>query len=251
MSKLHEVLAVVNDTDTVAAGVMDEAIKTFGKANRFEAFNKTLKMLDSDRENEEAAGAETKEMTTTVQRKLDYVSGHIKRNIDAIMQKEATNQEAHADVILDDGTVVLENVPVGGLLALENKIPKWRAVYASILTLQPGIDWVPDSSKGDNVYVSKHDIVRNKTEKKTEPVVMYEATKEHPAQVKEVSKDIVVGKFTTRVWSGMITPAEKSTLLERWDDLLRAVKKARMRANEQEVVVKKVGDSLFKFIHAK
>ncbi|MFW9928137.1 MAG: hypothetical protein ACFFD1_01945 [Candidatus Thorarchaeota archaeon] len=250
MSELHEVLAVIGNTEIVAANVIDEAIKTFGKSDRFMAHSKNLKMISESREAEEAAGAEVSEMATTVQRKLDYVRGHIERNLDAILQKEATNQKAKADVVLEDGTVVLTNVPVGGLLALENKIPKWRAMYAAIPTLQPGIDWILDLDKGDNVFVSKHDVVRNKTEKITEPVILYEATKEHPAQVKEVSKDIVVGVFTTRIWSGMITPARKSVLLGRLDELLRSVTKARMRANKQEIVQREDSKKIFDFIHA-
>jgi len=249
MGKLHEVLAVISDTDVVAADVTAEAIQTFKKPERLTGMSKTLKMVDSSREHEEAAGAEERVVVTTVQRKLDYVAGHLIRNIDAILQKETTNTEAKADVILEDGTILLERVPATGLLALENKIPKWRAMYENIPTLQPGIDWLEDEDQVTGVYVATPDEVRNKTEKVTEPVVLYKHTPEHPAQVKEVSKDIVVGHFTTRRWSGMITPARKSELLGRLDELLRAVKKARMRANEQEVIDVQVGKTIFDFVH--
>jgi hypothetical protein len=47
----------------------------------------------------------------------------------------------------------------------------------------------------------------------------------------------------------MITPARKSELLDRIDKLLRAVKKARQRANGTEVVKVNVGKSIMDFIN--
>lgn len=50
--------------------------------------------------------------------------------------------------------------------------------------------------------------------------------------------------------SGMLSPSEKSDLLERTDNLIRAVKEARQRANTVEAVVQKgFGDTIFGYLH--
>jgi hypothetical protein len=122
------------------------------------------------------------------------------------------------------------------LLGLEEKLKRLREVFDKIPTLPPGIEWKPDPDRGDNVYKMSYPEVTRRTRKVTKPVVLYEATDKHPAQVKEVSEDIPVGKFTKVAWSGMMSPAEKSRLLARVDRLSRAVKQARQRANTTEVV---------------
>ena len=55
------------------------------------------------------------------------------------------------------------------------------------------------------VWVGTNPEVTTKQEKIISPVVLYEATDKHPAQIKEISKDIVVGSFTKTVSSGAIT----------------------------------------------
>lgn len=47
-----------------------------------------------------------------------------------------------------------------------------------------------------------------------------------------MSDDLPIGVIRETEWSGMITPAEKSLLLGRVDEMLRAVKQARARANQ-------------------
>ena len=79
---------------------------------------------------------------------------------------------------------------------------------------------------------------------------MYDATKEHPAQVESITTDVAIGKITVNNWSGMLSPAQKSILLGKIDTLIRAVKKARQRANTTEVVKVNIGDKLFDFINS-
>jgi hypothetical protein len=81
--------------------------------------------------------------------------------------------------------------------------------------------------------------------------VLYDATEEHPAQLETWSEDIPIGKFTETLWSGMLSPAEKSAKLGRIDKLLRAVKKARQRANAVDVVDVTIGKELFNYIEGK
>jgi hypothetical protein len=78
-------------------------------------------------------------------------------------------------------------------------------------------------------------------------IILYEATKEHPAQVELISYDVIIGTWSTTRSSGKITPAEKHLMLERAGELLVAVKKARAKANECGVVPVK-SDKFFNYI---
>jgi hypothetical protein len=250
MGQLHELLAVDRDLAGAAKVVVDEATNTFSKKTEHFLGNvKRLELFDESRKQEEAGFAEEKTITTTVQQKLDYVAEHLVRYVDVLAQKEATNQAAKADVVLNDGFVLLADIPATMLLSLENHLERWRLMYHSIPTLQPGIEWVPDPNQGEGVYKSEQLEIRNKTEKVIRHKVLYEATKDHPAQIEKWTEDAPIGKFINLRWSGMISPAEKSKLLGRIDNLIYAVKQARMRANTQEVVKVSIGKKIFDYIN--
>lgn len=247
MAKLHEILAVEGDLDATARKVTDEAIDTFHKKpDHFIEQHRSLVLFDDDRSSENLD--ESKALVTTVADKLSYVRGHIERYFDTFARKEATNQTAKADLVID-GVTLIEDAPATMLLGLESKLKTMRAMYEAIPTLQPGADWVLDPDRGADIFKSSEPEVRMKTEKQIQHKVLVEATKEHPAQIEKWNADVPVGKITLRSWSGMMSPAEKSALLGRIDTLIRAVKKARQRANTAEVVDIFIGSALFGFIH--
>lgn len=107
--------------------------------------------------------------------------------------------------------------------------------------------WV-HSQVADGAWETQTEDVTTKTEKVVTPVVLYEATKEHPAQVKEMSKDEVVGVFSTKSFSGAATSLQKAQCLERLDQLLVAVKMARMRANSVQIQKMHVGETIANYL---
>jgi len=247
MPKLHELLAVEGDLEGTYRKILEETKTTFTKkTDHFMGFVRKLQLFD-----EEAVpvAPDYKELDTTVEAKLDYQKGHVIRYLDAVLQKELTNTAAKADLIVD-GKKIAKELPATFLLGLETKLKHIREVYANIPTLQPGIKWEKDEDKGSGVYITVNPEETYQTEKIVEPVVMYEATKEHPAQVKEAAKTIKTGKYKRTVWSGMLSPAEKSTVLGRIDKLIRAAKKARQRANTTEVIKATVAKEIFDFIES-
>lgn len=251
MPKLHEVLAVDSDLAETAKKIAAEALVTFQKkADHFFGMIKRLEMFDESRKQEEQGAQESKELVTTVQEKVDYVAEHIIRHLDCLAQKESTNQVAQADVELEDGSKLLDTVPATLLLSLENKLALFRKVYEGIPTLAPGLEWAEDPSQREGVYKSTHDITRHKTEQTFKSKILVQPTKEHPAQIEKWTEQVPIGNFITTQWSGMVSPARKSELLGRIDSLLRAIKKARMRANSTEVVKKSIGKVIFDYIHA-
>lgn len=248
MAKLHEILAVEGGLDATQRKIVEEARETFGKrADHFIASHRALEMFDVNAAGQNAE--DHKAMVTTVADKLDYVASTVTRYLDVLLQKEATNQHAQADIELD-GTILAAKVPVGMLLGLESRLGVMRDMYLAIPTLAPGRHWQTDPATGRGVYLDSHPDVKMKTQKTAQHKILVDATKEHPAQVEKWFEDVPVGKITATTWSGMLSPAEKSDILERLDRLMRAVKRARMRANNVDVVPGKIGRRLFDYIHA-
>ena len=247
--KLHELLAVEQGLQTAAKKINEETVKTFGK--RDEHFVGTVREIKHFAEEDfKLDVTEYKEMVTTVGEKLSYAAGPNIRALDAFVQKEATNQMARADFVVDE-KVLIAAMPGTALLGLEGKLTELRAVYEAIPTLSPGPTWLADrdrDAKG-RVYRSENPDVTFRTRRVIKPVIMAPATREHPAQVQAVNEDVPVAKITTQHLSGMITTAEKSDLLARLDKLIRAAKRARQRANNTEVVKATIGKILFDYIH--
>lgn len=244
--QLHEVLAVEPDLLKSMRKVIDEAKHTFKeKASHFVAWTKVYHSINED--DIENGRAENHEMTTTVDEKLDYISDFIVKAIDCTAQKEATNQKASAKLSI--GVATFDNVPATLLLNLEHRTKELRELLNTIPTLQPGVDWQEDHTfNKDNVYKCHTPQETSRTKKTVRGVELSPATDRHPAQVEKVTEDVPIGKYVQTVWSGMITPAKKSRILGRLDEVEHAIKKARMRANTQAVAKLDIGRSLMDYI---
>lgn len=247
MAKLHELLAVEGDLEGTYKKILEETKANFTKhPDRYFGQHQRVEPFD---ENAPKEADSHKEMDDTVPDKLDYTEGHVIRYLDAVQQKERTNQEARADLVVD-GKTIASDVPATFLLGLENKLKMIRsAIYDTIPTLQPGIKWEKDESQGPNIYKRVHADEKFRTKKVMKNHVIAEATKEHPAQVQVYNEDEKIARVITDTWCGMISSAEKSDLLGRVDKLLRAVKKARQKANTTETVNVTIGKELFAYIH--
>lgn len=248
MPKLHEVVAIEGGLQTVARDANNEAIKTFGKKD--EHFIGRVRAISHFAEEDTKLDTvEESELVTTVPDKLLYLKWPNVRALDAYLQKESANQEAKADIEIDGHTLVA-GVPATVLLGLETKLVEFRKVIEVIPTLAPGQDWQEDFTKRaqGGVYYGQHEDVTFRTKRILKPIIMAPATKEHPAQVQAVQEDTPVAKIITRHWSGMMSSADKSQLLERADRLIRAVKRARQRANMTEAPKKHIGQDLIEFI---
>ncbi|OHB85689.1 MAG: hypothetical protein A2Z38_04120 [Planctomycetes bacterium RBG_19FT_COMBO_48_8] len=167
---------------------------------------------------------------------------------DVIFQKNCTNAVAMANIILTDGTVVAEDIPVDELMGLEVRLSRIKSVLTVMPTIDAAVNWEPDPAMGRHVFKAVEPQCTAKTSKTLYAVVLYEATKEHPAQVKEAAKDEVIGTFVKQDWTTAVTAQQKADTLKRVDDLIAAVKAARMRANKTEVVQRKIGSDIMQLI---
>jgi len=247
-SKLHQLLAVEGDLGGIAGKVTLETRTNFTKhPDRYMGHRTSVEPFDEGAAKE---ADDIKALDDTVKAKLDYTAEHLSRYLDCVLQKEATNQVACADLVVD-GVTIATNLPATFLLGLEKKLKNIRdSIYQAIPTLQPGVHWELDPSQGENVYKRVHPEERFRTKRVRKNHVLAEATKEHPAQVEMFTEDVNVARVVKNVWSGMISVAEKSALLGRVEKLLRGVKKARQIANNTQVVKVTVGKELFDYINA-
>ncbi|MCY4584178.1 MAG: hypothetical protein OXE50_15490, partial [Chloroflexi bacterium] len=163
-------------------------------------------------------------------------------------QKDTTNQEARANIVVD-GVTLAEDVPATFLLGLENHLKRLKPLYEAIPTLQPGVNWSEDSDKGKGVYKAPPETTF-RTEKVRRHEIIVEATEHHPAQTESFSVDVPIARVTNIKTSGMLTPVDKSTLLGRFDALIQAVKRARQRANGTEVINRNIGQMLVGYLNA-
>ena len=247
MSQLHELLAVEGDLEGTYKKIIEETKTNFIKhPDRY--FGQHVRVEPFD-ENAPKEADVHKELDDTVPSKLKYTQESIVRYLDAVLQKERTNQDAKADLTVD-GVTIAKDVPATFLLGLETKLKIVRqSIYETIPTLQPGIKWEKDETQGSDVYRRVQPEEKFRTKKVMKNHVVAEATKEHPAQVQVYTEDEKVARIVTDTWCGMISPAEKSDLLGKMDKLIRAVKKARQKANTTEVVKVTIGKELFEFIN--
>jgi len=247
MGKLHELLAVEGDLEGTYKKILEETSIQFTKhPDRYFGQHTRIEMFD---ENTLREADVHKELDDTVRAKLEYSGEHVIRYLDAVLQKERTNQEASADIVVDD-EILATAVPATFLLGLETKLKHIRqSLYEVIPTLQPGVRWEADPTQGSGVYKRLYPEEKFRTKKVFKNHIKTEATKEHPAQVDVYTEDEKIARVTTDTWCGMCTPAEKSVLLGRIDKLIRAVKHARQKANSTEVVDMNIGTKIFEFIN--
>lgn len=251
-SMLHEILAVEADAQGTATKILAETAHTFReKGQHFTALHRTLSLLTGDEATNEAlekAEEQHLAMVSTVHEKLAYTLAQVMPFYDVVLQKEATNQEAKADLVTSNGTVIGKDLPATFLLGMEAKLKALRTIYEAVPTLPPGIKWEKDESQGKGIYKMSSPEVRTKTAKTFQHKVLVAPTDKHPAQIEKWEETITIGTYTKDAWSSALTPTEKSDLLARIDDLIQSTKQARQRANSTPVRKINIGAALTKFL---
>jgi hypothetical protein len=245
--KLHELLPIESSHETQAAKVKADLANTFEKKRHL--FEEKRTVFTPSQEGAPAVTETQSDLNTTVLDQLDELTPFLVKSLDASYQVAVANTKAQADVVLDDGKAILKGVPATALLELEKRVASILELLKAIPTLDPAKGYLPDGQKtGKGVYKAR-DVRKVRTRKTFVPLVLAAATKEHPAQVKEGWEDLPIGHISEQEWSGLLTPADKSKLIDRAEEVCRAIRSARARANEQEVdKTAKIGAALLKHI---
>jgi hypothetical protein len=248
MAKLHELLAVDSTLRGQAETTRSDLMVTFQKKGHH--FTKKLVTYKPLAEGLPEKTEAQLDIQTTVADELAWIGDKVAKAVDVGYQIDLANTKAVADIVLEDGvTIVASAVPATALLQIEKRLGDVMDLIKSVPTLDPakGFGRTPDPTQPPGIYRAR-DEVRVRTEKVVRPLVLYPATDKHPAQVQALSTDEPTGHLVTQEWSSLIHSADKGAMLDRVEELTRAVKKARSKANNTEVDNTKIGAKLLGYI---
>lgn len=244
-TKLNQILAIEKGVRARTARELTDAHRETQQVDRLSGVIRTYQPRDDD-------GQELPSESTNVQVVIDRsnqkVADALTRLFDVVATKDYANTHAQADVVVD-GEALLTAVPPTFLLFLEKRLVDLHTYIDKLAVLDPAVAWEPAPTSGEGVSRTAP-VMTAKTNKVPKPVVLYDATKEHPAQVQVFNEDVIVGDWTTIKFSGAITKERKQLLLERVDKLAQAVKYAREQANQLEVTDQNVGAPIFDYLFA-
>lgn len=241
MPKLNQIIAIEKGVKSRVYGEITEMHKSSQKPELFNGFVKIYRKKDEDGED---YPPERKKVQLDAENMLAQVSVLLAELFDVTATKDWGNCHAFADVEVD-GQVLVQNAPVPYLLFLEKQINDIHAFVDKLPVLDEADDWTRDENTG---LFKTAPIPTHRTRKVQKPIVLYEATKEHPAQTQIISEDIVVGYWDTVKHSGALRSPRKQQLLERVEKLSKAVKFAREKANAEEAENQKIGKTIFDYL---
>jgi hypothetical protein len=247
MAKLHELLAVGTNLENQANKTRTDLMATFEKKRHL--FEQKLVTFKSSEEGVSAVTEAQSDIQTTVNKEVEWIGNILSKDIDVGHQIDIANTQAKADIVTEDDEVIAKDVPATSLLQLEKRLKQVHELLVAIPTLDPAKGFSQDENREKGIFKAR-EVLKSRTKKVNKPLVLFPATKEHPAQTQLVTEDVSVGTIQEQEWSAMLTPATKSDLIERCEVLTRAVKKARARANELELDVKshKIGKKLLDYV---
>lgn len=229
MAKLNQIIAIEKGSKSNAYSVLSELNKILQKPELFNGFTKVYSKRDEDGED---LPSESRKVQKTVRGILAQVMDAQSDSWYVTARKEWTNCTAHADIVVDDMTLA-EGVPVTFLLQLEKHLTDLRTFIANLPTLDTNEDWQEDINSGLHKTAA---VQTGRTKKTQRPIVLYDATPEHPAQTQIITEDVLAGYWNTTKQSGAIPVPIKDAYCSKVERLLRAVKEAREAANNIDEV---------------
>ena len=241
--KLNQVIAIMKGAKQEASKQKNEVAELVKKQSLFQGLNRVYQPRDDDGF---VYPPESQKVTMKVSDLIERYQAGTSELLDIAATQDWANTEAAADVVVDD-EVILAAVPVTYLMFLEKQLADIRSFVQALPILPIDRDWDYDANRGYYVTEPKETA---KTKKITEFVVAYEATTEHPAQIKEVTKDVVEGTWSLVELAGAEPRDRVDELLSRVDKLIKAVIQAREEANDLEVERRSTADAVFSYLFA-
>jgi hypothetical protein len=239
--KLNQILAIEKGTKASSNRSLTDLHKKSQVASLYEGRERTYTPTNEDGER---FPPESQKIQVRSKNVVKEVQAALAELFDITFTKDKANLKATADVVVDGKTIASE-VPVTYLLFLEKQLVDLHTFVSKLPVLDPAQSWTWDP--GQSAYRTQP-VESAKTKKLVKPVVLYEATKEHPAQVKEVSEDVVVGYWKTILYSSALSQDRKDELLDRLAKLQNAVKFAREEANATEANREAISGALFGYL---
>jgi hypothetical protein len=239
--KLNQVLAVEKAVKQRTYSTLTEMHKAMQVVALFQGFSKTYEPIDEN-------GLPQPPQNQKVQKNAEEMFNEAKKALTELFDVTATkdwgNQLAKADLVVD-GRTILSGVPATYLLFLDKQLSDLLTLVGKCTELDSSVDWSKDVNSG---LFKSSPVQTQTTQKVQEPIVLFPATDKHPAQTQLITKDVVVGYWTTIKQSGAIPAPRKKELLTRIQKLLDAVRIALEDANMTRVEEQQVGSSVLNYI---
>jgi len=242
--KLNQLLAVERG---IKQKREDEFTKIHQRLQKQELVNGFTKTYQPNDEGGERKPAESKNVQVKATEEVEQLRKGLAELFDVVAMKDRTNCDALADVVVD-GAVLVKGVPATHLLFIEKKLTDLITFIKKLPTLSTDEQWNWNEALG--LYATEP-IETVTTKKVVEHVVVVQPTKEHPAQVKEVSRDVPVGRWKAVKYSSALRESDVRDILERAEKLQKAVKFAREEANQTKVTELSTGRAVLDFIFLK
>lgn len=238
--KLNQVLAIEKGVKSRTQRSITEAYHKIQKDALLSGLFKTYTPLDD-------AGLHLPPEHKRVQVRADEILKGVRKALtellDITARKDFANCDARTDLVV--GNVTVSSVPVTYLLFLEKQLTDLRTLVGKVPVLDSAEDWTFDETTG---VFKTSPVKTTRTQKVHKPIVLYDATEEHPAQTQLVSLDETVGHWSTTKQSGALPAPRREQLLEKLERLLEAVKFARETANSNVAPEVKVGEVVFSYL---
>lgn len=241
MNYLNQIIAMEKGIKSRACANLTEIHRVSSKPDLFSGFAKTYKKKDEEGED---YPQEKKKVVQSVKEQINNVTKILTEMLDITAVKDYTNCKAVADIVVD-GTVLVIDAPATFLLFVEKQVNDIRTFVENLPTLDESEDWTLDVNSGQ---YKTDPISTHKTKKVQKPIILAEATKEHPAQTQLITEDVVVGYWDTVKYSGAIPIPKKKEILEKIEKFSSAVKCAREKANCVPATDVKVGGAIFNYL---
>ena len=241
MKRLNQVLAIEK-------GVRTESHKKITELHRLTASEQAVSGISRTYQPVDDGGEKLPPESVNVQVRHQDAFSAVKEVMGELMDLQATKDVANCAArahVRVDGNDILNNVPATHLLFLEKQLEDLRTFVGKMQVLNPSESWTYDGA--DGLYKTRP-AKTHKTKKLQRPLVMYDATTEHPAQTQLVTEDVVVGHWETVKSSGAISLERKRVIEGRIAKLLKAVKEAREMANMIEAPGQVVGEPIFEYL---
>lgn len=240
--KLHQLLAVLKGASTDAFDALKQTDHVLAKTQLLGGRSKTYSPANDE---------DTTRFPDEYQKVQVHAGEAIKtalaaqiRAMNLTASRDFSNTVAGADVVVD-GEVFVANAPIPFLLWLEERLKNLETFITRLPTLPSDTTWTYSDAEGAWESVA---VETTKTKKVPEVVVLYPATKEHPAQVKVLETDVVQGYWRTRQFSGALPRTDVTAMRARVRKLQDAVKTAIMEANSATASEVQPGSKIYSYL---
>lgn len=241
MAKQGQILALEKTAKGEAESTITKSHHVMQKDTLLHGISRTYQKKNEDGDD---FPPERTRVQVRVRDEIAKVSAALARAFDLTATKELTNTTVKADVVID-GVTLLRAVPGTVLLSLERDLTNIDTYVSKLPTLDMAEEWHFDPNT--NAYATEPTQTA-KSVRVPRNHVLYEATPQHPAQVKVFEEAQVVGTWTQTKYSGALPARDVADMKARVRALRDAVKSARELANTEEAKDLKVGEALLSYV---